>query len=55
LNAISNQPQVGIDEKKDIGFWIFSIACWFISVALVVYGTWRYFQNVCNFQIVLGA
>ena len=42
LNPMSNQPQVGIELKKDIGFWIFAISCWSISLALIVFGTIRY-------------
>ena len=45
LNKTSNQPQIGIDDKNDIGFWIFAVSCWFISIVLIVFGCWRYFQK----------
>jgi hypothetical protein len=38
---MSNQPQVGIDPKKDIGFWIFGFCCWGIAAVMVVLATIR--------------
>ena len=45
LNPISNHPQVGIELKKDIGFWFFAIPCWLVSLTLFVFGTIAYFKK----------
>ena len=36
VNAISNQPQAGIEDKKDIGIWVAAICLWATSAALLL-------------------
>lgn len=48
LNPISNQPQAGIELKKDIGFWIFAAFCWSISITLFLIVIMELFSIINN-------
>ncbi len=44
VETISPQPQIGIDEKMDIGIWIVAICTWVTVAALMIVALFRFFD-----------